>query len=252
MTALRTHPRFKSLAIRDTLVGAESKGIVVPHGLIAHGRGEAFDYILGERSGPSASAAMTAASAYLLSARHPVLSVNGNTVALVGKEIVQLASVISAKIEVNLFHRTVRRERLIARHLARLGAPNVLGVGASASAIIPSISSPRAKVDPEGIGKADVVFVPLEDGDRVEALKRFGKQVIAVDLNPLSRTSRAASVTIVDNVVRAVPALLTITKRLKKLPNEELVQIKREFNNQRSLDAAITEMVQYLRSWVGN
>ncbi len=252
MTVLRTHPRFRSLAIRDILVSAEAKGIVVPHGLIAHGRGEAFDYIIGEKSGPSSTTAITAASAYLLSASHPVLSVNGNTVALAGTEIVRLASMIPAKIEVNLFHRTLRREKLIAGYLARRGATNVLGVGASASSILPNISSPRAKVDPEGILKADVVLVPLEDGDRVTALKRSGKQVIAVDLNPLSRTSRAASVTIVDNVVRAIPKLLAITKRLKKSPDEEIEQIKREFNNRRNLDAAISEMIRYLRGWVGN
>jgi 4-phosphopantoate--beta-alanine ligase len=220
--------------------------------LIAHGRGEAFDYILGEKSGQSASKASAAASAYLLSARNPVLSVNGNTAALVGKEIVQLASMIPARIEVNLFHRTLRRERVIARYLARLGATKVLGVGAEASTVIPDVSSPRANVDPEGIGKADVVFVPLEDGDRVEALQRLGKQVIAIDLNPLSRTSRAASVTIVDNVVRAVPELLAVTKRLKISPSKELQRIKGEFNNQVNLGTAITEMVQYLRGWLGN
>ncbi len=252
MTISRTHPRYRSLAIRDTLVRAEAAGIVVPHGLIAHGRGEAFDYILGEKSGQSATKATVAASAYLLSASNPVLSVNGNTTALVGKEIVQLASMIPARIEVNLFHRTLRRERVIARYLSRLGATKVLGVGAEATTIIPNVSSPRAKADPEGIGKADVVFVPLEDGDRVEALQRLGKQVIAVDLNPLSRTSRAASVTIVDNVVRAVPELLAITKRLKSSPGKKLQRIKGEFNNQVNLGTAITEMVQYLRGWVGN
>ena len=226
--------------------------MVVPHGLIAHGRGEAFDYILGEKSGPSATTATTAASAYLLSANNPVLSVNGNTVALVGAEIVGLSSIIPATIEVNLFHRSLHRERVIARYLGRLGAANVRGVGASASSILPNVSSPRARIDPEGIGKADVVFVPLEDGDRAEALKHSGKQVIAVDLNPLSRTSRAASVTIVDNIVRAVPTLLAITKRLKNSPNEEIEQIKREFNNQPNLDASITEMIQYLSAWVSN
>lgn len=50
-----------------------------------------------------------------------------------------------------------------------------------------------------------MVLVPLEDGDRTEALRRMGKTVIAIDLNPLSRTSRAANITIVDNVIRAVP-----------------------------------------------
>ena len=51
----------------------------------------------------------------------------------------------------------------------------------------------------DGIEKADVVLVPLEDGDRCEALIALGKD-IAIDLNPLSRTSRTATVTIVDEV----------------------------------------------------
>jgi len=237
------------LYFRDLLVNAEVNGIVVPQGLIAHGRGEAFDYILGEKTVPAAEKATRAAAAFLLTAQHPIISVNGNTVALVGKEIVRLASTIPAQIEVNLFHRTSRRERRIENYLARFGARNVLGVGSAASARVPDISSPRAKVDPEGIARADVVLVPLEDGDRAEALRGLGKQIIAIDLNPLSRTSRTASVTIVDNVVRAVPHLITISKRMKKLSNNELEQIKAKFNNQRNLATTIKEMVQYLKGW---
>ena len=45
-----TLPRAKSLIIREKLVEGLRKGIVVPQGLIAHGRGEAFDYLLGERT----------------------------------------------------------------------------------------------------------------------------------------------------------------------------------------------------------
>ena len=40
------------------------------------------------------------------------------------------------------------------------------------------------------------------------ALRELGKAVIAVDLNPMSRTSRDASITVVDNVVRAVPRMI--------------------------------------------
>ena len=32
--------------------------------------------------------------------------------------------------------------------------------------------------------KADTVLVPLEDGDRTEALVKMGKTVVAIDLNP--------------------------------------------------------------------
>ena len=58
-----------------------------------------------------------------------------------------------------------------------------------------------------GIFDADVVLIPLEDGDRCEALVAMGKKVIAIDLNPLSRTARKATVSIVDNILRAVPNL---------------------------------------------
>ena len=49
--------------------------------------------------------------------------------------------------------------------------------------------------------------MPLEDGDRCEALVALGKQVLVIDLNPLSRTSRMAHVTIVDEVSRAMTEL---------------------------------------------
>jgi len=58
--------------------------------------------------------------------------------------------------------------------------------------------------------QADVVFVPLEDGDRCEALIAAGKQVLVVDLNPLSRTARAATVTIVDELTRVLEELLPL------------------------------------------
>ena len=62
---------------------------------------------------------------------------------------------------------------------------------------------------PEGIGGADTVLVPLEDGDRCEALVKLGKQVLVVDLNPLSRTAMTANVTVVDEVARAASILLS-------------------------------------------
>ncbi len=246
------HPRYWSLTIRDQLVKASDEGIVLPQGLISHGRGEAFDYILGEKTVGPAARATSAAAAFLLEADRPVISVNGNTVALVGREIVRLASTIPAKIEVNLFNRTLHRELRVARHLRRVGAREILGVGSAASMIFPGISSPRAMVDPEGIGRADVVLVPLEDGDRAEALRRTGKTVIAIDLNPLSRTSRVASVTIVDNIVRAIPALVKRSITLKKLPRHLLEGMTTKFNNQENLADTVKEMVRYLRGWERN
>ncbi len=101
-----SHPRYGSLVTREKLVQAWKTGIVVPEGLIAHGRGEAFDYILGEETSAPAFVAERAAAAFLVRAASPVISVNGNVAALAAKEVVRLARAIPAKIEVNLFHRT--------------------------------------------------------------------------------------------------------------------------------------------------
>ena len=51
---------------------------------------------------------LDAAAAALLTAKHPVISVNGNTAALVAKEIVRLADIVGARIEVNLFYRSTK------------------------------------------------------------------------------------------------------------------------------------------------
>ena len=85
------HPRAKSLHVRELLVKGFKKGLVVPEGLIAHGRGEAFDYLLGEHTSETARVAEKAASSILLLANHPVISVNGNVAALCAKEIVELS-----------------------------------------------------------------------------------------------------------------------------------------------------------------
>ena len=247
----RSHPRYLSLKTREQLVRANRSGIVVPEGLIAHGRGEAFDYILGERTRPSAEKAIEAAAALLLTAEKPVISVNGNTAALVPRELVRLARAVGGDVEVNLFHRGGDREKRIARTLRRSGASRVLGVGKEASGRIPGLESMRRKIDPSGIGDADVVFVPLEDGDRASALRRMGKKVIAVDLNPLSRTSRSANVTIVDNVTRALPLLNSEVRRLRRYNKRRLVRIVNGFNNEKNLTKAVKEITSYLNKWNG-
>lgn len=250
MSFTSRHPRFLSLKTRDDLVEAVDNGLVAPQGLIAHGRGEAFDYILGERTSLAATAATLAAAALLLRAESPVISVNGNVAALAGKNVVRLASAVSASIEVNLFHRTPRREKLIARYLEKHGAKEVLGVGEAASETIGGISSPRAKVDPNGIGKADVVLIPLEDGDRAQALEDSGKNIISIDLNPLSRTSQVASISIVDNVVRAVPELIKASSKLKQLTDDELENYTLNFDNEANLVSATEQIVDYLQGWI--
>ncbi|MCK5113019.1 MAG: phosphopantothenate/pantothenate synthetase, partial [Thermoplasmatales archaeon] len=197
-----SHPRYTSLMTREKISQAMKNGIVHETGLIAHGRGEAFDYLLGEKTIPQANIAEKVAAAALLCAKNPVISVNGNVVSLVAEDCISLTESISAKLEVNLFHRTEERIEKISKELSNYGAKNVYGQKADAK--IPGLEHDRALCDREGIFSADVVLVSLEDGDRCQALRDMGKTVIAIDLNPLSRTARTASITIVDNVTRAI------------------------------------------------
>lgn len=221
-------------------------GVVAQAGLIAHGRGEAFDYLLGEKTTKPALEAVKAAAATLLTAKHAVISVNGNAVALVASDIVKLSEVTEAKIEVNLFHRSIKRERAIERVLKAAGTTEVLGVGRAASARIPEIGSERRRVDAKGILIADTVLVPLEDGDRTKALVHMEKKVIAVDLNPLSRTAQLATITIVDNIVRAMPTLVRVAEELRKEDKEKLKEMSSNFDNKRNLGEAIDLINQRL------
>lgn len=231
------HPRARSLYIREMLVDGFRRGLVVPEGLIAHGRGEAYDYLLGERTTETAQRAIKAAAAMLLLSSRPVISVNGNTAALCANTVVELAKVAGASIEVNIFYRTEKREMAIKAELELHGAKRVLGVGSKASARIPELQSERRRVDPDGIYAADTVLVPLEDGDRTEALIRMNKTVITIDLNPLSRTSRAANITIVDNVVRAMPALVEAARRLRGTMS--LKKITDNYDNSKNLQESL-------------
>jgi 4-phosphopantoate--beta-alanine ligase len=231
------HPRAKSLYIREMLVNGFRRGLVVPEGLIAHGRGEAYDYLIGERTTKTAQRAIEAAAATMLLSSRPVISVNGNTVALCPNTVVELARVAGAAIEVNVFYRTEKREKAIKAELELHGARKVLGVGSKASARIPELQSERRRVDPDGIYTADTVLVPLEDGDRTEALIKMNKKVITIDLNPLSRTSRAANITIVDNVVRAMPALVRAAHKLRGTLS--LKKITDNFDNRKNLQESL-------------
>ena len=234
-----SHPRHLSLTQRHRLETGVKKGMTHKQGLIAHGRGEAFDYLLGERTHAFSRRACEAAAALLLIAKKPAISVNGNVAALCPKEIVALGKATGSKIEVNLFYRTRAREKAIAKELAKYGA-QVLGV--SPDSRIKGLASERGKVSSCGIGSADVVLVPLEDGDRAGALKKAGKKVIAIDLNPLSRTARTGTITIVDNVTRALPLMASFAKKLRKRTPSELARIVKSFDNKSALREAEREI----------
>ena len=232
----KNHPRYRSLLERHRLEEGVRKGLTSLQGLLAHGRGEAFDYLFGERTRSWARKAERAAAAEVLLARHPVLSVNGNTAALCPLEMIALARALGCRLEVNLFYGPAGRRKKIAAHFKELGEELL---GAKPDAVLKGLKSNRARVDRRGIFKADVVLVPLEDGDRTEALRKAGKKVIAIDLNPLSRTARKADLTVVDHVARAVPAITREVKRFKLTPTAKLRKIALAFDNRAGLRQAI-------------
>ena len=251
----QSHPRRASLLARQRLVDAAASGLLADSALIAHGRGEAFDYLLGERTSDSARLAIREVAARLLAAERPVISVNGNTVVLAGKAAIRIAASLSCPIEVNLYYRTPERiEKLLTgleemrAEVASEAPPNdgtqaqwsdsvkaIQILGAESDGRIEGLEGPRALCSRIGIEAADTVLVPLEDGDRCEALMALGKQVLVVDLNPLSRTARRATITIVDEVSRALDLLSAAL-----LTNPEPA----DFDNSANLRAALQVMAE--------
>ena len=241
----KSHPRYESLITRDKIVEGVKQGITSTQGLIAQGRGEAFDYLMGEKTTHSALHAEKTAAAMLILAKNPVISINGNVAALVPEEIIRLSEAINAPLEVNLFHRTEERVKKIIQHLVSHGAKNMR---IKTDALIPGIEHERTKVDSSGIFSADVVLVPLEDGDRCKALVDMGKKVIAIDLNPFSRTAQTVNVTIVDNVVRAIPNMTRFAEELGRSDKDELEKLIKGFDNKKNLAEAIDNILKHLTS----
>jgi 4-phosphopantoate--beta-alanine ligase len=86
-------------------------------------------------------------------------------------------------------------------------------------------------------------LVPLEDGDRTIALKKFGKSVITFDLNPMSRTAQTADITIVDNIIRGIRLLIDTCRKLSRGNIEE----KPKFDNKKNLKKSILVIRKNLR-----
>jgi 4-phosphopantoate--beta-alanine ligase len=218
--------------------------------------------LLGERTTEYADEAERVAAAALLIGEQPVISVNGNAAALCPKEIVRLwktlfeirkkneeyGSAERARIEVNLFHRSEKRVKKIISYLKKgyKGKLPVEILGARPNRRIPGLEHARALSSEDGEYGADVVLVPLEDGDRAEKLVEMGKRVIAIDLNPLSRTSRKATITIVDNIIRAIPRIEFHMKELSGKSKEELMRMVSEFDNGVNLENSMNEIMRNL------
>lgn len=245
----KTHPRYESIMLRHKMTESHKKGITAGAGLIAHGRGEAFDYLIGETTQEFAVKSIEAAAAQLIVSPYPVICVNGNSVVLSAKESVDLANACDGKIEVNLFYRTTKREKDIANELKKVGAKEILGVNLGKKAKqIAEIDHARRIIDADGIFKADTVFVPLEDGDRTQALRKTGKTVITIDLNPFSRTAKSANITIVDNITRAMPLLIQKVKELKSCNPAQLQEILDNYDNNKMLTDCVNVIAQQLQN----
>ena len=245
-----SHPRYRSLATRERLIEGVKKGITSQMGLIAQGRGEAFDYLLGERTIPAARTASRAAVAAILLAKRPVFSVNGNAAVLAPDDIIKVSKKLNMIIEINIFHRTEERMRLLYDLLKAKADDETRILGLEPDRKLPHVDHPRALCTEEGIYNADLIFVPLEDGDRAEALKKMGKTVIVVDLNPLSRSARCAHITIVDNLTRVLTNMDKIAEELMEWDEGKLRELRNSFSNEENLRACVDEIVEYLKKAV--
>lgn len=232
-----SHPRYQSLMMRKRISEAGVKGMLADSALIAHGRGEAFDYLLGEQTIPSALEATREVAARLVRANKPVLSLNGNAIALAAREFLTIASQLGCPIEINIFYRTPQRMGALLAHLKLLNSDLGLDVeilGGIPDAKIPGLEGPRAACQKDGILEADAILVPLEDGDRCEALVAMGKDVLVIDLNPLSRSARRGTVAVVDEVSRVATNLIQLIPEKPEITN---------WDNDKGLQSALDHIV---------
>ena len=231
-----SHPRYQSLLLRHRLEEAEKQGMLAGSAMIAHGRGEAYDYLLGEQTIPSAHEATLHALRALKNAERPIISLNGNAVALAGEQLLALAQQLKCPVEINIFYRTPERMSALLERLERIKKERSLDVeilGASPNARIPGLEGPRAKCTKEGIIDSDVILVPLEDGDRCEALVAMGKTVIVIDLNPLSRSAKMGTITIVDELTRVAENMLFQFDSIK------MSEVSKTYDNEETLRDAL-------------
>ena len=244
----KSHPRYESLVLRDKMVKAAQEGYLADSALIAHGRGEAFDYLIGEKTTYPAKRAMYVAVAALLLSSNPVISVNGNATALAIDEIIELANAVKAKIEINLFYRTDERVKIITRLYKDHGYKNILRTLDDDIEYIDDIKNNRATASKTGIYSADTILIPLEDGDRAEILKNAGKNIITIDLNPLSRTSKMSDVSIMDDIVRAIPFMTKIAEDLKTQDKKVLMDMVNDFDNEENLKESLEQI--RMKEWI--
>ncbi|MCQ2086317.1 MAG: phosphopantothenate/pantothenate synthetase [archaeon] len=243
MTISQSHPNYKTLIIRERLAKMVDNGLVDKTGLISHGRGEAFDYLMGGKTLEPSLESEKVAAAHLLKAKKPLICVNGNAAVLDAEKLIQLANTIPAPLEVNLFHRTEERVEKLIEYLESKGGKNILGKLPTAK--IPGLDHSRALCS-EDLYNCDCILVPIEDGDRAEALVNMGKVVISIDINPISRTSKTATVPISDEMSRALTNIIIFIKVLKGR-NNEIDSLITSFSCTQNRKAVLSEISKFLK-----
>lgn len=240
----KDHPRYKSLMVREQLSRLVDEGLVNQTGLISHGRGEAFDYLMGEKTLKPSLEAEKAAAAFLLKAKRPLVCVNGNAAALNAPKLIELAETIPAPLEINLFHRTEERVEKLVKYMEKNGGKNILGRNPDAR--IPGLNHDRALCS-KTLFDCDAIVVPIEDGDRAEALVKMGKSVISIDINPLSRTSKTATVPVCDEMTRALENIISFVKELKG-KDSEIEKIVKSYDSGKNRKEVLSEIAKNLQS----
>ena len=77
-------------------------------------------------------------------------------------------------------------------------------------------------------------------------MKSAGKTVITIDLNPMSRTAIHSDVTIVDNIVRALPLMVKYAQQMNGMAKETLLSTMSGFDNRKNLSEAVSLMMNHL------
>jgi 4-phosphopantoate--beta-alanine ligase len=78
----------------------------------------------------------------------------------------------------------------------------------------------------------------------------MGKTVITIDLNPLSRTAQTADITIVDNIIRALPQMHQWIVQMKQQDRANLSAILNNWDNNENLKQVREFMAKRLNSLV--
>ena len=81
--------------------------------------------------------------------------------------------------------------------------------------------------------------------DRAEALVAMGKKVISIDLNPLSRTSKAATVPVCDEISRAIENISRFVDELRG-DRETIIKTLDDFSNQENRRRTVEGICRFL------